>query len=187
MGIMTKEELESQIIGLMGGRAAEKLFLNATTTGASDDFKKATNIARSMVTKYGMSDLGPMQLEEEQEGVFLGRDYNKTKNFSDQVALEIDKAVRKIVDDCYDKAVDILKENEKLVNLLADALMKNETLTKEQIECLVETGKMCPVDPKPTSEPTMVKLKEVAKAKGIKGYAKMTREELEKAIEESDK
>lgn len=187
MGIMTKEELESQIIGLMGGRAAEKLFLNATTTGASDDFKKATNIARSMVTKYGMSDLGPMQLEEEQEGVFLGRDYNKTKNFSDQVALEIDKAVRKIVDDCYDKAVDILKKNEKLVNLLADALMENETLTKEQIECLVETGKMCPVDPKPTSEPTMVKLKEVAKAKGIKGYAKMTREELEKAIEELDK
>ena len=65
--------------------------------------------------------------------------------------------------------------------------MKNETLTKEQIECLVETGKMCPVDPKQTSEPTMVKLKEVAKAKGIKGYAKMTREELEKAIEELDK
>ena len=187
MGIMTKEELESQIIGLMGGRAAERLFLNATTTGASDDFKKATRIARSMVTKYGMSDLGPMQLEEEQEGVFLGRDYNKTKNFSDQVALEIDKAVRKIVDDCYDKAVEILKKNEKLVHLLADALVENETLTKEQIECLVETGKMCPVDPKPTSEPTMVKLKEIAKSKNIKGYAKMTREELEAALEEADK
>ena len=187
MGIMTKEELESQIIGLMGGRAAERLFLNATTTGASDDFKKATRIARSMVTKYGMSDLGPMQLEEEQEGVFLGRDYNKTKNFSDQVALEIDKAVRKIVDDCYDKAVEILKKNEKLVHLLADALVENETLTKEQIECLVETGKMCPADPKPTSEPTMVKLKEIAKSKNIKGYAKMTREELEAALEEADK
>ncbi len=187
MGIMTKEELESQIIGLMGGRAAERLFLDATTTGASDDFKKATRIARSMVTKYGMSDLGPMQLEEEQEGVFLGRDYNKTKNFSDQVALEIDKAVRKIVDDCYDKAVEILKKNEKLVHLLADALVENETLTKEQIECLVETGKMCPADPKPTSEPTMVKLKEIAKSKNIKGYAKMTREELEAALEEADK
>ena len=180
MGIMTKEELESQIIGLMGGRAAERLFLNATTTGASDDFKKATRIARSMVTKYGMSDLGPMQLEEEQE-------YNKTKNFSDQVALEIDKAVRKIVDDCYDKAVEILKKNEKLVHLLADALVENETLTKEQIECLVETGKMCPADPKPTSEPTMVKLKEIAKSKNINGYAKMTREELEAALEEADK
>lgn len=187
IGIMTKEELECQITGLLGGRASEKLFLGETTTGASDDFKKATRIARSMVTKYGMSDLGPMQLEEESEGVFLGRDYNKTKNFSDQVALEIDKAVRKIIEDCYDKAVRILKENEDLVHLLADALVEHETLTKEQIECLVETGKMCPVEPQVSAEPTMVKLKEVAKAKGIKGYQKMTREELEKAIEELDK
>ena len=187
IGIMTKEELECQITGLLGGRASEKLFLSETTTGASDDFKKATRIARSMVTKYGMSDLGPMQLEEESEGVFLGRDYNKTKNFSDQVALEIDKAVRKIIEDCYDKAVKILKENEDLVHLLADALVEHETLTKEQIECLVETGKMCPVEPQVSVEPTMVKLKEVAKAKGIKGYQKMTREELEKAIEELDK
>ena len=187
IGIMTKEELECQITGLLGGRASEKLFLGETTTGASDDFKKATRIARSMVTKYGMSDLGPMQLEEESEGVFLGRDYNKTKNFSDQVALEIDKAVRKIIEDCYDKAVKILKENEDLVHLLADALVEHETLTKEQIECLVETGKMCLVEPQVSAEPTMVKLKEVAKAKGIKGYQKMTREELEKAIEELDK
>lgn len=187
IGIMTKEELECQITGLLGGRASEKIFLGETTTGASDDFKKATRIARSMVTKYGMSDLGPMQLEEESEGVFLGRDYNKTKNFSDQVALEIDKAVRKIIEDCYDKAVKILKENEDLVHLLADALVEHETLTKEQIECLVETGKMCSVEPQVSAEPTMVKLKEVAKAKGIKGYQKMTREELEKAIEELDK
>ena len=187
IGIMTKEELECQITGLLGGRASEKIFLGETTTGASDDFKKATRIARSMVTKYGMSDLGPMQLEEESEGVFLGRDYNKTKNFSDQVALEIDKAVRKIIEDCYDKAVKILKENEDLVHLLADALVEHETLTKEQIECLVETGKMCPVEPQVSAEPTMVKLKEIAKAKGIKGYQKMTREELEKAIEELDK
>ena len=187
IGIMTKEELECQITGLLGGRASEKIFLGETTTGASDDFKKATRIARSMVTKYGMSDLGPMQLEEESEGVFLGRDYNKTKNFSDQVALEIDKAVRKIIEDCYDKAVNILKENEDLVHLLADSLVEHETLTKEQIECLVETGKMCPVEPQVSAEPTMVKLKEVAKAKGIKGYQKMTREELEKAIEELDK
>ena len=187
IGIMTKEELECQITGLLGGRASEKIFLGETTTGASDDFKKATRIARSMVTKYGMSDLGPMQLEEESEGVFLGRDYNKTKNFSDQVALEIDKAVRKIIEDCYDKAVKILKENEDLVHLLADSLVEHETLTKEQIECLVETGKMCPVEPQVSVEPTMVKLKEIAKAKGIKGYQKMTREELEKAIEELDK
>lgn len=187
IGIMTKEELECQITGLLGGRASEKLFLNATTTGASDDFKRATRIARSMVTEYGMSDLGPMQLEEKSEGVFLGRDYNKQKNFSDAIALEIDKAVRKIIEDCYDKAVKILKDNEDLVKLIADALVENETLTKEQIECLVETGKMCPVEPEVSAEPTMVKLREIAKAKKIKNYAKMTREELEKAIEELDK
>ncbi len=187
IGIMTKEELECQITGLLGGRASEKLFLNATTTGASDDFKRATRIARSMVTEYGMSDLGPMQLEEKSEGVFLGRDYNKQKNFSDAIALEIDKAVRKIIEDCYEKATKILKENEDLVKLIADALVENETLTKEQIECLVETGKMCPVDPEVSAEPTMVKLREIAKAKKIKNYNKMTREELEKAIEELDK
>lgn len=187
IGIMTKEEIESQITGLLGGRAAEKTFLNVTTTGASDDFKKATRLARNMVTKYGMSDLGPMQLEEETEGVFLGRDYNKTKNFSDQVALEIDKAVRTIIEDCYEKALKILKENKDLVNLLADALVEHETLTKEQIECLVETGKMCPVKPESSEEPTTIKLREIAKSKGIKGYSKMTREELEKALEELDK
>ncbi len=187
IGIMTKEELECQITGLLGGRASEKLFLNATTTGASDDFKRATRIARSMVTEYGMSELGPMQLEEKSEGVFLGRDYNKQKNFSDAIALEIDKAVRKIIEDCYDKATKILKENEKLVKEIADALVENETLTKEQIECIVETGKICPVEPETSAEPTMVKLREIAKAKKIKNYNKMTREELEKAIEELDK
>ncbi len=187
IGIMTKEELECQITGLLGGRASEKLFLNATTTGASDDFKRATRIARSMVTEYGMSELGPMQLEEKTEGVFLGRDYNKQKNFSDAIALEIDKAVRKIIEDCYNKATKILKENEKLVKEIADALVENETLTKEQIECIVETGKICPVEPETSAEPTMVKLREIAKAKKIKNYNKMTREELEKAIEELDK
>ena len=187
IGIMTKEELECQITGLLGGRASEKLFLNATTTGASDDFKRATRIARSMVTEYGMSELGPMQLEEKSEGVFLGRDYNKQKNFSDAIALEIDKAVRKIIEDCYNKATKILKENEKLVKEIADALVENETLTKEQIECIVETGKICPVEPETSAEPTMVKLREIAKAKKIKNYNKMTREELEKAIEELDK
>lgn len=187
IGIMTKEELECQITGLLAGRASEKLFLDETTTGASDDFKKATSIARSMVTEYGMSDLGPMQLEQKSEGVFLGRDYTKSKNFSDQVALEIDKAVRKIIEECYDKAINILKQNSDLVHLLADALVEHETLTKEQIECLVETGKMPTTEVETTLEPTMIKLREVAKEKGIKGYTKMTREELEKALEEVDK
>ncbi len=189
IGIMTKDELTSQIVGLLGGRASEELYYGEITTGASDDFKRATRIARSMVTEYGMSDLGPMQLEEKSEGgVFLGRDYAKTKNFSDQVALEIDKEVRNIIDNCYSKAKEILKENERLVKDISEALMENETLTKEQIECIVETGKICPAEPERTNEPTTLKLKEIAKAKGIKGYTKMTREELlEELKDEIDK
>ena len=96
--VLTKKELLAEITGLLGGRVSEEMFLGEISTGASDDFKKATRIARSMVTEYGMSDLGPMQYEEQQGSVFLGRDYGKTKNFSDQVALEIDRETRKIID-----------------------------------------------------------------------------------------
>ena len=144
IGISTKEELISRITGLMGGRAAEELFLGQITTGASDDFKKATKIARAMVTEYGMSDLGPIQLEEKQEGVFLGRDYAKSRDFSDQVALEIDNEERKILEGCYEDAKKLLSKHETLVLLIADALMEYETITKEQIDSLVETGKIKP-------------------------------------------
>ena len=181
IAIMTKKELEAQIIGLLGGRVSEEMFLGEITTGASDDFKKATNIARAMVTEYGMSDLGPMQLEQRSESVFLGRDYGKTKNFSDQVALEIDKEVRKIIDECYKQAQKILKENKDLVNLLADALVERETLTKEQIDSLVKTGKIVEENP----EYNLDELKEQAKEAGVKGYSKMNKEELEEALKEN--
>ena len=144
IGILTKEELVSQITGLLGGRAAEETFLNQITTGASDDFKRATRIARAMVTEYGMSDLGPIQLEEKSEGVFLGRDYAKSRDFSDQVALEIDKEVKKILEECYKNAKKILEKHETLVLLIADSLMEHETLTKEQIDSLVEHGTIEP-------------------------------------------
>ena len=97
-----------------------------------------------MVTKNGMSDLGLVQLEHEQEGVFLGRDYNKSKDYSDQVALEVDKEVRKVLDECYKNAKKILSKHETLVLLLADTLMEHDTLTREQIKSLVETGKLEP-------------------------------------------
>ncbi len=183
IAIMTKNELEAQITGLLGGRVSEEMFLGEVTTGASDDFKRATNIARSMVTEYGMSDLGPVQYEQKTEGVFLGRDYGKTKNFSDKVAHEIDEEVRKIVEECYEKAKKILKENEKLVHLLADALVENETLTKEQIDSLVKTGKLIPEE-----DISLTELRNKAKEKGIKGASKMTKEELEEALnkEETD-
>jgi len=143
ISIATKTQLLAQITGLLGGRVAEELFFGEITTGASDDFKKATRIARAMVTEYGMSDLGPVQLEHASESVFLGRDYNsKQQNFSDTVALEIDQEVRKIMDECYKKATKILRDNKDLVMLLADTLVEKETITKEEIDELVATGNL---------------------------------------------
>jgi len=182
IAIMTKKELEAQIVGLLAGRVSEEMFLGEVTTGASDDFKRATNIARAMVTEYGMSDLGPVQYEQKSEGVFLGRDYGKTKNFSDKVAHEIDEEVRKIVEECYQKAKKILKDNKDLVNLLADTLVEHETLTKEQIDSLIKTGKLIDTD---ETEESLEDLKAKAKEKGIKGYTKMSKEELKDALKEN--
>ena len=188
MGILTKEELISQITGLLGGRASEETFLGQITTGASDDLKRATKIARSMVTQYGMSDLGPIQLEEKSEGVFLGRDYNKSKDFSDQVALEIDKEVSKILEECYENAKKLLSKHETLVLLIADALMERETLTREQIKTLVETGTIDGAkEEKEEKNATLTELKDEAKEAGIKGYTKMTKEELESALKDKEK
>lgn len=150
IAIATKNELLASITGLLGGRVSEELYFGEISTGASDDFSKATKIARSMVTEYGMSDLGPVQLEHKEEGVFLGRDYNKTRNFSDAVALEIDEEVRKIVNECYKKATKILKENKDLVMLLSNTLIEKETITKEEIDELVKTGKLSSKEVKQT-------------------------------------
>ena len=139
--VMTKDELLDRITSLLAGRVSEEIFLNEMSTGASDDFKKATRIARSMVTEYGMSDLGPVQFEHRSEEVFLGRDYIKSKNYSDAVALEIDQEVRKIIDSCYKRAKDIIQKNKELVELLSSTLMNKETLTKEEIEEIVKDYK----------------------------------------------
>ena len=183
MAINTRKELIAQITGLLGGRVAEELFLGEVTTGASDDFKRATKIARAMVTEFGMSDLGPIQLEDRNEGVFLGRDYNKSKNFSDTVALEIDKEVRKIIDECYKETTRILKENKKLVTLITEALIERETITKEEIDELISTGKI--TDKSESAKDDKKNLKDQAKELGIKGYSKMSKEELEEAIKNS--
>ncbi len=152
IAVHTKDELLAQITGLLGGRVSEEMFLNEISTGASDDIKRATKIARSMVTEYGMSDLGPVQYEEKSEGVFLGRDYTKAKNFSDQVALEIDKETRKIIEECYEKAKKIIADNKDLIFKLSDALMKYETITKEQIESIVKYGEIKPVEEAPKED-----------------------------------
>ena len=138
----TKKDLLDYITGLLGGRVAEEITFNEITTGAYDDIKRATKIARAMVAEYGMSDLGPIQYEEQSGNVFLGRDYLKEKNFSDVVAHEIDGEVRKIIFECHRRAETVLKENEKLLSTIAEYLIKVETLTKPDIEEIEKTGKL---------------------------------------------
>ena len=176
----TKQELLERITGLLGGRVAEELIFNEVTTGAHNDFEQATKIARAMVTEYGMSSLGPVQLEQNEGSVFLGRDYNKSRNFSSQVAYEIDQEMRKIIDECYKNAVKIIKENRDLLDLLANTLITKETLTKEEIESLVKYGKITLEESESLED-----LKKKAKELKIKGYTKMTKEELKKAIDET--
>ena len=140
--LATKKSLVDRITGLLGGRVAEEIIFNEVSTGAHNDFQKATEIARSMVTEYGMSSLGPIQYEKRSGSVFLGRDYNTDKAFSDQVALEIDEEVRKIINECYDIAKQVLLENLDLLKLIAQHLLDVETLTKEDIYEIVDTGKL---------------------------------------------
>jgi len=181
----TKQELTERIIGLLGGRVAEELTFNEITTGAHNDFEQATKIARAMVTEYGMSSLGPVQLEQNEGSVFLGRDYNKSRNFSGQVAYEIDQEMRKIIDECYKKATEIIKENKELLDLIANTLIEKETLTKEEIDYLVENK--CLPEEEIEQELTLEELKSIAKELKIKGYTKMTKEELKETIDNYEK
>ncbi len=144
----TKEQLLETITGFLGGRVAEEITFSDISTGASNDFENATKIARAMVTEYGMSDLGPIQYEQPNGSVFLGRDYLKDKNFSDQVALEIDKEVRIIIESCYAKAKEVLLNNQDLLKTIAEYLLLVETLTKSDIDEINTTGHLKWVDEK---------------------------------------
>ncbi len=178
----TKTDLLEEVTGLLGGRTAEEIVFGEITTGAHNDFEKATKIVRSMVTEYGMSDLGPLQFEQQTGSVFLGRDYNKSHNFSNEVANEIDMEMRKIINDCHKKATEIIKKNRELLDLIASALLEYETLTKEQIDYLVENGKMPEEDENNYEAMSITKLREIAKEKDIKNASKMTKSELLKEL-----
>ncbi|MBR2578429.1 MAG: ATP-dependent zinc metalloprotease FtsH, partial [Erysipelotrichaceae bacterium] len=134
----TRKELYDTITSYMGGRAAEEIFFDDISTGASGDIQAATRIAKDMVTTYGMSELGPIQYDSGNGTVFLGRDYNSPANASSQVAYEIDTEVRKIIDHCHEEAVKIIKANKKDLIKLAEALMAHETLTAEEINDILD-------------------------------------------------
>ncbi|MBR3117313.1 MAG: ATP-dependent zinc metalloprotease FtsH [Bacilli bacterium] len=178
--LATERELLDKISGYLGGRVAEEFMFGEVTTGASNDFEKATKIARAMVTEYGMSELGPIQLEEETSSVFLGRDYNKSRNFSSQVAFQIDEEVRKIINTQYNISKKLIKENKDLLDLIAKALLDKETLTREEIEYLVKNKKL----PK---EDEVLEEKKEEKKEEVKKETKTTKKETKKEDKKTTK
>ena len=139
-----KREYMAQITGLLGGRVAEEIVFGEISAGAVNDIEKITKIAKAMVRVFGMSSLGPIQYADPQGNVFLGRDYTSGNDYSAGVASEIDKEVRKIVDECYEQCKKILTENRDLLDLIANTLFEEETLTSEEINNLVNYGTLHP-------------------------------------------
>ncbi|MCM3575854.1 MULTISPECIES: ATP-dependent zinc metalloprotease FtsH [Mesobacillus] len=140
---MTKPELLDKITGLLGGRVAEEIVFGEVSTGAHNDFQRATGIARRMVTEFGMSDkLGPLQFGQAQGQVFLGRDLNNEQNYSDKIAYEIDLEIQTIIKDCYARAKNLLTEHREKLDIIANTLLDVETLDAEQIKHLIDHGRL---------------------------------------------
>ncbi len=140
---MTKPELLDKITGLLGGRVAEEIVLGEVSTGAHNDFERATGIARKMVTEFGMSEkLGPMQFGHGQGEVFLGRDFNRDPNYSDKIAYDIDLEIKDIIDRSYKHCTKVLKERRNELEIVAQTLMVKETLDADEIKQLIENGKL---------------------------------------------
>ncbi|NMM64486.1 ATP-dependent metallopeptidase FtsH/Yme1/Tma family protein [Clostridium sp. P21] len=135
---MSKTKLEDEIVGLLGGRVAEKLIIGDISTGAKNDIDRATTIAKKMVMDYGMSDLGPIAFGSGHDEVFLGRDLGKGRNFSEQVAFEIDTEIRKLIDEGYNKAEKLLNENTSKLHAVAKALLEKEKLEANEFEEIFE-------------------------------------------------
>ena len=137
---MSKIEMEENIVSLLGGRVAEALVLGDVSTGASNDIERATKIARSMVTKYGMSDkLGAIAYGSGEEEVFLGRDFAKEKNYSEETSAIIDEEVKKIIDTGYQKAVKLLSDNMDKLTAVANVLLDKEKIDGDEFESIMNS------------------------------------------------
>jgi cell division protease FtsH len=133
----TKEELLAMIANAMGGRIAEEIFIGQITTGASNDIEKATELARSMVCQYGMSDLGPLAFGKKEEQIFLGREIAQHRDFSEDTAIKIDMEVKRIISEQYARATKILTENREAMERLTNALLEYESLDSAQLRRVV--------------------------------------------------
>ncbi len=138
---MLKSRMLDDIVSLLGGRVAEQIIFNDISTGASNDIQRATETARNMITKYGMSEkLGPIAFGSDNDEVFLGKNYTHTRNYSETVAAVIDEEVEKIINDAYKRTEAILKEHIDQLHIVSEALIKLEKIDKEQFESLMTTG-----------------------------------------------
>ena len=137
----SKTYLEAQLSVLMAGRVAENLFLNKTTTGAANDFERATDIARKMVCQYGMSDLGPLTFGERDDLIFLGKELATHKNFSEKTAELIDLEVKKIITRNFERSKELLEKNKRALKTIAEELLDKEVLSSEEIEDIINGNK----------------------------------------------
>ena len=147
----TKDHLEGMLAVLMGGRTAEEIFLGHITTGAGNDIERATDIARNMVCEWGMSELGPLAFGKKEEAIFLGREIAQHRDFSEATAVDIDKEVKRIVNEAYDKAKNIQNTHRDVLERIAQSLLEREVLDANEVRLLIE-GK--PLPEKPRTPPT---------------------------------
>ena len=143
----SKEYLEAMIAYAMGGRAAEKLVFNEYTTGASNDIERATSLARKMVCEFGMSErLGPVTYGNKEEEVFLGKELHQHKNYSEETQIVIDEEIKKIIQNCMDKAISILSNNIDILHKLANVLLEREILDSDEIDKIIRGETLPPLE-----------------------------------------
>ncbi len=148
----SKNEMLDSLVSLLGGRVAEALVIGDVSTGASNDIERATEIARSMVTKYGMSDkLGPIAFGDQSNEVFLGKDFNHVRNYSESVASQIDEEIERIVKDAYSRTKEILSEHIDKLHAVAQALLKEEKIDGKEFEAIMK-GEQQPAEAEPQPE-----------------------------------
>ena len=144
--LKTRKQFLADLAMMFGGYAAEKIMFKDVSTGASSDLREATNLAKSLVTKYGMSDLGPITFGKTEELIFLGREIATEKDYSEETAKKIDEEIKKIIDWAYNTAISILQKNKKVLNKIASVLMEKETLEQEEFYELLKPFKLKPID-----------------------------------------
>ncbi len=165
--LLSKSQMLDRMTSALGGRAAEKIVFNEVWTGAQNDLEKVTDMARRMICEFGMSEkLGPIQLGKRSGPVFLGRDFNEERNYSEEIAAKIDGEVRRVVDGCFDQAIELLTENRAVMDRIVNVLLEKETLSAEELDRIINgepeppelTPTQTPPPPSPTTEVTIEKV-----------------------------